>query len=107
MPFHVIAHLVTHSSCQGELAAIFQLRVQLAFKAQQHMPAPAPVIRQVAGRVLKRVWREHYAAAGPGGINLPSDCAVAHGFSVDVMNIGAVELRRGCEGGGIANIFVA
>src|SRR5471030_889033 len=52
MPFHVIAHLVTHPGREGELAAVFQLRVQLPFQTQQHMPAPAPMIGQVTGRVF-------------------------------------------------------
>lgn len=52
MAFHVIAHLVTHPRRQNELATILQLRVQLAFEAQQHMPAPTPVISQVTGGVF-------------------------------------------------------
>jgi hypothetical protein len=49
MPLHVIAHLITHPGSQRELPAILQLGVQLTFQAQQDMPAPTPVIRQVTG----------------------------------------------------------
>ncbi|MDQ0653881.1 hypothetical protein QFZ38_004137 [Pseudomonas cedrina] len=52
MALPLIAHLVTHSGRQRELAAVLQFRVQLAFEAQQDVPSPAPVIRQVTGRVL-------------------------------------------------------
>lgn len=64
MRFHVITYLVTHPGRQRELTAVFQLRVQLAFQAQQHMPAFAPVIGQVAGGVLHHAYTSVSEMAG-------------------------------------------
>ena len=68
MPFHIITHLITHPGRQRELAAIFEFRLQLTFKAQQHMPTPAPVIGQVAGGLFDHAHTgsAKVASAPPG-----------------------------------------
>src|SRR5690349_19943030 len=52
MRLGVVRDLVAHAGLERERAPIFQLGMQLAFGAQQVMTLLAPVIGEVAGRVL-------------------------------------------------------
>src|SRR4051812_24811678 len=52
MRLGIVCHLVTHAWPQHELAAVLELGVQLAFDAKQDVALTAPMIRQVARRVL-------------------------------------------------------
>jgi hypothetical protein len=47
-----VRHLEAHSGGELERAAIAQLAVQFALKDKEDVAAIAPVVRQVAGRVL-------------------------------------------------------
>src|SRR5262249_53608099 len=62
MGFGVVGDLVAHARAQDEGAAVAQLRVQLAFDAQQDVALHAPVIREIARRVL------HHAHADPAEV---------------------------------------
>lgn len=52
MALGVVSHLIAHARSEGYRAAILQLRMQLAFQAQQDVALLAPVISQIAWRVL-------------------------------------------------------
>lgn len=49
---HAVAHLVTHSRMKNLHAAVLQLCVKFALQAKEHVTLFAPVIRQVAWRVV-------------------------------------------------------
>ena|ERR1017187_4229131 len=50
--FATVADLITHSRTKNLHAAVFQLGVQLTLQTQKHVALFAPVIRQVARRVI-------------------------------------------------------
>src|SRR5689334_15349763 len=52
MRLRAIGDLVAHTRVQHDAASVLQLGVQLAFQTQQDVSLHAPVIRQVARRVL-------------------------------------------------------
>src|SRR4051812_29635493 len=52
MRLRVVRHLVAHARLEHEHTAILELRVQLAFHAEQDVPLDAPVIRPVARAVF-------------------------------------------------------
>jgi hypothetical protein len=49
MPFHVIAHLVTHPRREGELAAVLQRRMQFTLKTQK-----ATAVSSMVGSVVRK-----------------------------------------------------
>src|SRR6185503_9666300 len=50
--FRVVRNLVARARLEGEPAAVRKLGVQLAFGAKQDVALDAPVVRNVAGRIL-------------------------------------------------------
>ncbi|AIU88083.1 hypothetical protein BCS7_07965 [Pectobacterium odoriferum] len=50
--FRVIRNLIAHSRFKDKNTTVVQFCMKLAFKAQQNMPFRAPVIGQIARRVL-------------------------------------------------------
>lgn len=64
MRLGVVGHLVAHAGQQGEATAVFQLGVQLALQAQQHVAFAAPVVGQVARRVFHHANADGAELAG-------------------------------------------
>ena len=52
MRFGIVRNLVAHARSERECSAVLQLRVKLAFNAQEHVALHAPVIGDIARRVL-------------------------------------------------------
>ena len=52
MRVRVIGDLVAHAGLEHDDPAVLELRVDLAFEAQHDVPLRAPVVGDVAGRVL-------------------------------------------------------
>ncbi len=50
--FCVVRNLITHARLERERAPILKRSVKLTFGAQEYVTLDAPVIREVAGRVL-------------------------------------------------------
>ena len=53
MRLGLVGDLITHASGKGELPAIGQFRVELAFKAEQNVAFRAPMVGEVARRVFQ------------------------------------------------------
>lgn len=52
MGLGVVGDLIGDSRRQAKSASILQFRLEFPLKAEQHVPFRAPVVRQVAGRIL-------------------------------------------------------
>ena len=52
MRFGVVSNLVTHARREHEIATVLQFCVQFAADAKQYVSIAAPVIREVASRVI-------------------------------------------------------
>src|SRR5688572_13382304 len=88
----VVGHLVADPWRERERAAVVQLGVQLALQAKQDMSLDAPVVRQVAGRVLDHAHAN--AAEGPRAPGRDAgDALVFRGF--DLGPIGGTEWDAG------------
>lgn len=48
-----VGHLIAHAWLENATSAVFQLRLQLALKAQQHMAFAALVVGQIAWGVFE------------------------------------------------------
>src|SRR5262245_37152967 len=53
MRLGAVGHVVTHAGSERETPAVRELGVERAFQAEQEMTLAAPVIRQVARRILE------------------------------------------------------
>jgi hypothetical protein len=85
-----VAYLVAHAGLQGEGAAVFQFRHQLAFEDVEDVSSFAPVIGAVAGGVLDD------SDSGVAGLDRVPDGGSGFaglGFSGDRVPIGGAELR--------------
>lgn len=60
----IVGHMVGLSRLQGEAASVFQLGIQLAFQAQQHMALYTPVIGQIAGAVFHHAYSDRAKLLG-------------------------------------------
>src|SRR5512144_2702453 len=50
--FCIVCHLVAHAGFQRERSSVLELGVKLAFRAKEYVALDAPVISEVARRVL-------------------------------------------------------
>ena len=73
MRLAAIGDLVAGAGGQHELAPVGELGMQLAFQAQQDVSLGAPVIRQIAGRVLHHSYADISELPGAP----PGDAGVA------------------------------
>jgi hypothetical protein len=65
MRLSIVGNLVTQTRSQRERPAIFELGNQLAFDTQEHVPLPAPVVRNVPGRVFDHTYAYIPKLLGP------------------------------------------
>ena len=64
MRLGIVGHLVTHAGFEHEAASVGEFGVQLSFDAEQDVPLRAPVIGEVAGRILDHANAEGTELAG-------------------------------------------
>ena len=86
MGFGLICDLVAHARPKGESAAVFELSVQLALDAEKNVAFAAPVVGEVARRVLN-----HSHANGPELLRAPV-CDTAFALVLDLL-VTVVEKR--------------